>query len=115
MTNLREVFNDANIGEVSDGYHTFNELYHTRAILNAALFNAHPNICWKSKKHYNEENDPMYDGYFIVGMDTPYGQATWHYELKYWDLFNVQELNRARQFDLHTNEEALERIQKFLC
>jgi hypothetical protein len=48
-------------------------------------------------------------------MDTPYGQATWHYELKYWDLFNVQELNRARQFDLHTNEEALERIQKFLC
>lgn len=32
------------IGEVSDGFHTFNSLYHQRLILFAALVNAFPHL-----------------------------------------------------------------------
>ena len=35
----------------------------------------------------------MFDGMFIVGIDTPIGQATYHYDIDpYWDLFHVKAL-----------------------
>ena len=98
-------------GEISDGYHTFNELYNHRCILTASLFNLVPNKCWKSKKHYDNDKDPMYDGMFIVGIDTPEGQATYHYDLKYWDYFKVKEIPNAPKFDGHTSNDAINRIK----
>lgn len=44
-----------NIGEVSDGFHTFNSLYHQRLILFATLVNAFPHLAWKSHKHSDGE------------------------------------------------------------
>ena len=38
------------IGEMSDGYHTFNGLYYQRMVLFAALVNAHNDKAWKSWK-----------------------------------------------------------------
>ena len=43
------------IGEVSDGFHTFNSLYDQRLILTAVLACAFPNRAWKSHKHSNGE------------------------------------------------------------
>ena len=96
--------------DFSDGYHTFGELYHHRAILSSIVFNMFKAVAWKSKKHDNEEDDPMYDNMFIVGIQTPEGQATYHYHLDYWDLFDVVELDRAPKWDGHTPEEAIRRI-----
>ena len=44
------------MGEVSDGYHTFNELYYYRMLYNAAFFNLLPKE-WvhKSKRHHTGE------------------------------------------------------------
>ena len=39
------------IGEFSDGYHTFNQLYHQRAVLFATIVNQNPDIAWKSLRH----------------------------------------------------------------
>ena len=36
--------------DISDGYHTFQELYEHRIILFSALCNVYPDISWKSKK-----------------------------------------------------------------
>jgi hypothetical protein len=56
----------------------------------------------------------MYDGMFIVGIDTGEGQATYHYDVDpYWDLFHVKELERAPEWDGHTPEIAIERIKNF--
>ena len=55
-------------GETSDGYHTFNELYHHRAVLFSVIVANYPDRAWKSKKHHD---GTMYDGMFIVGIDTP--------------------------------------------
>lgn len=96
--------------DFSDGNHTFGELYHHRAILSSVVFNMFKAVAWKSKKHDDEENDPMYDGMFIVGIQTPEGQATYHYNLEYWDLFDVVELERAPRYDGHTPDEAIKRI-----
>lgn len=96
--------------DFSDGYHTFGELYHHRAILSSIVFNMFKAVAWKSKKHDNEEDDPMYNDMFIVGIQTPEGQATYHYHLDYWDLFDVVELDRAPKWDGHTPEEAIRRI-----
>ncbi|MDD3337857.1 MAG: DUF5406 family protein [Lachnospiraceae bacterium] len=98
------------IGEFSDGYHTFNELYHHRSILFASLCNAHPDIAWKSKKH---DTGDMYSGMFIVGIQTPDGQATYHYNIDpYWEIFKVPELEAAPKYDGHTPVDALDRISK---
>ena len=98
------------IGDISDGYHTFNELYHHRAVLFAVICNMYPDKAWKSKQH-DDPNFPMYDGMFIVGIETPEGQATYHYDLDpYWDIFNVKEIERAPKYDGHTPDEAIRRI-----
>lgn len=112
FANLAAMLSNGNCGAVSDGDHTFAELYHHRAVLTAALCNAHPKMCWKSKQHHD---GAMYPGYFIVGIDTPYGQATYHYPLTYWDMFNVDEFRRAPKWDRHTSAEAIERIAKTFC
>lgn len=100
--------NSDNIGEFSDGYHTFNELYHHRAILFAVICNQFKKLAWKSKFH---SDGTMYDDMFIVGINTPQGPATYHYNINpYWDLFDVEELSNAPEWDGHTPDDAIKRI-----
>lgn len=92
------------IGELSDGSHTFNSLYHQRAVLFAALVDAYSELAWKSKKH--EDGSYCFDSggkWFIVGIATPNGPYTYHYEIKYWDMFNCEELDKAPHWDGHTD------------
>lgn len=99
-------------GETSDGYHTFNELYHHRAVLFSVIVKAFPERAWKARQHHD---GTMYDGMFIVGIDTPRGQATYHYDIDpYWDIFECPELERAPEWDGHTPEEAIDRIGKLI-
>ena len=92
------------IGEMSDGYHTFNGLYYQRMVLFAALVIAHNDKAWKSWKH--EDGKPCFDGgWFIVGIDTPQGSYTYHYEDKYWNWFECEELPVAKHWDGHTEKD----------
>ena len=108
---MKELHPRYSAGEVSDGFHTFNELYDHRALLFAALVNStFRDIAWKSKQH-NDPAYPMYEGMFIVGIDTPIGQATYHYDVDpYWDMFHCKELERAPKYDGHSPADAVERI-----
>ena len=97
-------------GETSDGYHTFNELYHHRAVLFSVIVKVFPDHAWKSRKHHD---GTMYDGMFIVGIETPDGQATYHYDIEpYWDMFECKELEYAPEWDGHTPAQAIARIGK---
>lgn len=102
------------MGEVSDGYHTFNELYYYRMLYNAAFFNLLPKE-WvhKSKRHHTGE-ECFGGGWFIVMANLPTGQISNHYELKDWDLFQVPEKEFADEWDGHTPQEAAERLHKYL-
>ena len=100
------------VGELSDRYHTFNELYDHRAKLFIALCRtSFKNIAWKSLLH---DDGTMFPGMFIVGVETKYGQATYHYDINpYWAMFKgIKELDKAPKWDGHTPNEAIERIYK---
>lgn len=90
------------IGNVSDGSHTFNELYHHRMILFSVICNDFKNLSWKSWKH---EDGTMYDDYFIVGISTPQGDYSYHYHKDNWDYFKVRELEYAPKWDGHKPED----------
>ena len=97
-------------GETSDGYHTFNELYHHRAVLFSVIVKVFPDHAWKSRKHHD---GTMYDGMLIVGIETPDGQATYHYDVDpYWDMFKCKDLEYAPEWDGHTPAQAIDRIGK---
>jgi hypothetical protein len=109
LDNVLEALNDGkevDMGEVSDGYHTFNQLYHQRAVLFAALVNTHKDISWKSWKH--EDGNYCFDKpneWFIVGIDTPEGAYTYHYSKEYWDMFHCTELEVSKHWDGHTEKD----------
>lgn len=86
--------------KISDGYHTFEELYHHRAILFAIICNIYKGRAWKSKQHFD---GTMFDGdMFVVGVETPEGNYTYHYHVEpYWDMFGVKELEYAPEWDGH--------------
>lgn len=106
---LREMLKrEENPGNISDGYHTLNELYHHRAVLFAVICNQHPDKAWKSRLHFD---GTMFDGDFIVGIDAPAGPASYHYNLEqYWDMFKVPEIPNAPEWDGYTPAQAIERI-----
>ena len=101
-------------GEISDGYHTFNELYYYRMLYNAAFFNLLPKE-WvhKSKRHHDGE-ECFGGGWFIVMAELPTGQISNHYELKDWDLFQIPEKEIADKWDGHTPQEAAKRLHEYL-
>ena len=101
-------------GEISDGYHTFNELYRYRMLYNAAFFNLLPKeIVHKSKRHHYGE-ECFGGGWFIVMANLPTGQISNHYELKDWDLFQIPEKEVADEWDGHTPQEAADRLHEYL-
>jgi hypothetical protein len=108
----------ANAGRVSDGYHTFDELYEFRLLYNAALFNewaklpGNPYNVHKSQRHADAPNDHIFGGgWFIVTALLPTGQISNHYELKDWGLFQVPVQQVADRFDGHTPADVAERLR----
>lgn len=105
----------ADTNKISDGYHTFEELYEFRKVYNAILFNewsyADRHNVHKSKRHFDGE-ECFGGGWFIVVAELPTGQISNHYEMKDWDLFQVPATERSLvQFDGHTPTDVLNRLK----
>ncbi|EZX25713.1 hypothetical protein V070_00211 [Staphylococcus aureus C0673] len=83
---------------ISDGSHTFDELYHHRAILFSVICNTYKDKAWKSLKN---DDGTMFKDYFIVGITTETGDYSYHYHKNYWGYFNVAELDNAPKWDGH--------------
>jgi hypothetical protein len=98
-------------GDISDGSHTFDDLYRHRAALFAALCRSHPGIAWRSRQHHTG-GEPMFSGYFIAGLTLPDGrQASYHVREECWNWFDcVAVLEHAPEWDGHTQEDVIERL-----
>lgn len=110
-------------GEVSDGYHTFNELYEHRFLLfcgmAAIAFSKGRQYCWKSKTHWIDgELQPVWDGWFVAGIELQCASGpkmiTYHLPLEYWDLFDGIEREQAPPHDGHTSQDVIERLKEWL-
>ena len=99
----------------SDGYHTFDELYAHRTLLMAALMRFSGAPAWRSRKH---PDGSMFDGFFIVGLTLPIldgKQITYHVEEKFWhDFAFARTLDNAPEYDGHTPDDVLQRLQTWL-
>jgi hypothetical protein len=95
-------------GLISDGYHTFDELYEHRHNLFAALIKVYGG--WKSLYH---DDGSSYDGWFIAGINLPTGMITYHIPMAYWDSFPGEELNMAPHWDGHTPNDVINRLKEF--
>lgn len=111
--------NKIDMGEVSDGWHTFNELYEYRMLYNAALFNEMAkgrnfNEVHKSLRH-NDGELCFGGGWFVVVALLPTGQITNHYKIEDWELFNIPECDKAKFiFDGHTPADVSKRLRQFI-
>ena len=112
MKDLRKILNVGRVQDYSDGYHTFEELYDHRMFLFLIICNTeeYSKFAWKSKLH---DDGTMYDNYFIVGVTTPKGDFTYHYDMKHWNKFNVKVLERAPKWDGHTSDD-ITRLESLL-
>jgi hypothetical protein len=107
--------NGIDTNKVSDGYHTFGELYDHRIGLFIMLckfmqlFDEEYDI-WKSKLHHDGVG---YDGWFIMGIGQQKGgQISYHLPLSVWDETHfVTELETAPEWDGHTSADVLKRIK----
>jgi hypothetical protein len=106
--------------DISDGYHTMQELYQHRMALTAALTHVLNELAagdfsvvvGKSRQHYD---GTMFDGYFVVFIDArdewpDVSYITYHYDLKHWDKFKIPEFDRAPEYDGHTSDDVIERL-----
>lgn len=111
---------------ITDKWHTFGDLYNHRMAFTIALCNAinllnkaHRLIvdkevlgiyCYKSKRHHNNEKNPMFEGSFIVVIESPQGQISYHYDLEEWDKFKIEERYEPNPYDGHTPDDTIIRL-----
>ena len=122
-------------GQISDGHHTFEELYEFRALYHAMAFNelgkttmveiplnptTEPTYLTSKydihKSHRHHDGELCFGGgwFIVVGM-TPEGQVTNHYQNKYWDYFKIPEAPKARyEFDGHDAQDVISRLKSII-
>lgn len=90
-------------GDISDGYHTFDELYEHRCLLFINLVLAFPEYSyWR----------PHYEGWPLIGIDLPgVGQITYHVPEKLLPLLRGTIKEGGPAFDGHTSHVIVDRLK----
>lgn len=103
--------NVIDVKQISDTHHTFEDLYFQRVILLAKLCNCYKDLSWRTKKHFDEEKDPMFNDDFMIGINTPDGVVSYHIKSKFWNYFDgITELDYAPKWDGSPPNENILRI-----
>lgn len=105
---------DIETDNVSDGFHTFGELYAHRIELFIALCRQFKNIpgkVWRSRFHSDGSH---FDGWFVLGINKSKGnQITYHLpDSKWCDTEFAELLVQAPLFDGHSPTDVLERLKR---
>lgn len=116
--------------DISDGYHTFGELYEHRITLFIALCTiidgayTHYHRVMAGDKMQHNTNSPVWktrihsdgsswDGWFLLGIyKEKEKQITYHLPISKWVECNFIELDKAPEWDGHTSEDVLERLKR---
>lgn len=98
---------------ISDGFHTFRELYAHRRALFAALVRMMPDKAWMAQYHHDGTSIP---GWFIAGIELPNGQISYHLPNDDWDLMaatGCTETLNAPKWDGHDAADVVFRLRQF--
>ena len=84
------------IDDVSDGFHTFRQLYYQRMMLFATIVKQNKDKAWKSLRH--EDGELCFGGgWFIVGIDTP--EVVREKTKECADMFNILKVKVGSDHD----------------
>lgn len=100
--------------KISDGFHTFDELYEHRHALFIALMKSHPKISWRANNH---DDGSIFPGWFIAGMFLPTGNITYHLPMKAWadlDGIGIVTSLDAPKWDGHNANEVVQRLKAWV-
>jgi hypothetical protein len=104
------------VGKISDGFHTFDELYDHRIVLYIALCKAlkDQHIIFRTQIH---SDGSKWEGWFLLGLNVGKGrQISYHLPMSYWEECDfarnpIAEGLPVPKFDGHTSEDVLERLK----
>lgn len=117
---INEIIKGTDTNVISDGYHTFGELYEHRITLFIALCRiirqvsetvvSAPTKVWRSRLHSDSSS---FEGWFIMGIGTEKGeQISYHLPDSKWSETNFcATLLTAPEFDGHTSGDVLNRLK----
>lgn len=100
--------NVQSLDDVSDGYHTINELYDHRCSLFVLLCQQHKELVF----YKMDLNSP---GWFILYIETKYGQISYHVPEKFLEAvkkFATEDPEHV--WDGHTSKDVLERMERLM-
>lgn len=104
--------------DISDGYHTFKELYAHRIVLYllvAKLMIESGKLdkfdSYKSKKH---NDGSSIEGWFITGIHARRGWISYHLPMDMWDKCKLPECEVAPPWDGHTSVDVYNRLMDLL-
>ncbi len=95
-------------GDMSDGYHTFDELYEHRCLLfiNWMVSDGAPGrVCWVADH---------FDGWDLIFCDSYKGQISYHVPVKYRPLYEpyLTKVDSNPEFDGHTSKDVVSRLME---
>lgn|SRR5574337_273739 len=98
---------------VSDGVHTFADLYEIRNLLFIALMRRYPERSFRSLRH---SDGSARSGMFIAGLILPTGkQVTLHMKEESWSLLHgLPTPDKAPQWDGHGFRDSMNRLEDWL-
>ncbi len=108
---IKQLVDEMDNGEltnfISDGAHTFGDLYYQRMVLTSVIAKSlvtsdkpHGKV-FRSKLH---ADGTMFKDYFIVVFKTVEGNFSYHYHMDNWNNFYfVKEIPKAPEYDGHTD------------
>ncbi len=90
-------------GDISDGYHTFDELYEHRCLLFINLCLMDKDNCFLKKDHYK--------GWDCIYWLSPSGQISYHVPVSMRPLYEKTFLATPRDYDGHESKDVIFRLR----
>ena len=99
---------------ISDGYHTFGQLYEHRIELWMIVTKCASTWGFERWKTHRHSDGSQMKGWFLLGMFSEKGhQITYHLPNKYWKRLSwIPTLKKAPEFDGHSSDDVLKRLKK---
>lgn len=99
---------------VSDGYHTFKELYSHRCVLFVALCSSHRDYCYWT---YKNSDGSEWDNWFLLVLNHPVaGQISYHLPTNL--LKNIKTVIEYKDicddYDGHTSTDVIKRLEELV-
>ena len=99
---------------ISDGYHTFKELYEHRCLLFLALCNSHKDYCYWT---YRNSDGSEWDNWFLLVLNHPVaGQISYHLPTNL--LKNLKTIVEYKDicddYDGHTSDDVIKRLEELV-